>query len=89
MHRVILECSDVPTAEGEEAARDIETEFREHRPHHGTVRCMFDDGKLVLQAENDWDADGVALMDQFSDCISAYIATPFGGDIRLISSTEI
>ena len=89
MHRFVLECSDVPAAEGEEAASDIEREFREQRPHHRNVRCSFEDGKLVLQAENDWDVDGLALMDEFSDCISAYIATPFDGDLRLVSSTAI
>jgi len=89
MHRVVLECSGVPSAEGEEAARDIETEFREHRPHHSNVQCTFPDGKLILQAENDWDADGLALMDEFSDCISDYIVTLFDGDLRLVSSTAI
>lgn len=89
MHRVVLECSGVPAAEGDEAARDIEAEFREHRPHHNNVRCTFHDGKLVLQAENDWDPDGLALMDEFSDCISAYIATLFDGDLTLVSSTTI
>ena len=89
MHRVILECSGVPATEGQEAARDIEMEFREHRPHHENVRCTFDNGKLVLQAENNWDADGLALMDEFSDCISSYIVTLFDGDLRLVSSTAI
>jgi len=31
----------------------------------------------------------VNLMDEFSDCISAYIATHFEGDIRFISSTKL
>ncbi len=89
MHRVVLECSGVPAAEGEEAAADIEREFREHRRHHINVRCTFDDGKLVLQADNDFDPDELALMDEFSDCISAYIATLFDGDLRLVSSTPV
>lgn len=89
MHRVVLECFGIPPAEGEEAAVDIEREFREHRPHHQNVRCSFGHGKLVLQADNDFDPDGLALMDEFSDCISAYIASPFDGDLRLVSSTAI
>lgn len=89
MHRVVLECSGVPEAEGKEAAVDIEREFREHRPHHQNVRCTFNDGKLLLQADNDWDSDGLALIDEFSDCISAYIATPFDGGLRLVSSTTV
>ncbi|HKT84781.1 MAG TPA: hypothetical protein VJQ77_01700 [Novosphingobium sp.] len=89
MFRVVLECMGVPAAEGAEAAADIEREFREHRPHHQNVRCTFDDGKLVLEAENSFDADGLALLDEFSDCISAYVATPFDGDIKLVSSNLI
>lgn len=89
MHRIVLECSGAPTAEGDEAATDIEREFREHRPYHRDVRYTFEDGKLVLQADNDFDPDGLTLMDEFSDCISAYIATPFDGDIRLVSSAAI
>ena len=86
---MVLECCGVPAAEGEEAARDIETEFREHRPHHSNVRCTFHDGKLVLQAENDWDADGLALIDEFSDCISAYIVSSLEGDLRIASTTAL
>ena len=89
MHRVVLECSGVPAAEGNEAAIDIEQEFREHRPHHQNVQCTFEDGKLVLKADNDFDPEGLALMDEFSDCISAYISTLFDGDLRLVSSTAI
>jgi hypothetical protein len=89
MHRVVLQCSGVPAAEGEEAATDIEREFRERRLHHHNVRCKFEDGKLVLQADNDFDPDGLALMDEFSDCVSAYVATPFDGDLKLVSSTAI
>ncbi|WP_294120701.1 hypothetical protein [Sphingomonas sp.] len=68
---------------------DIEKEFRDHRPHHKNVRCSFEDGRLVLQADNDFDPDGLALMDEFSDCISAYITTLFDGDLRLVSSEAI
>ena len=89
MYRIVLECSGVPAAEGPEAATDIEREFRDHRPHQQNVECTFDDGKLVLRADNDFDADGRALMDEFSDCISAYIATAFDGDLKLVSSTAI
>ncbi len=89
MFRVVLECSGVPIDEGAEAAADIEREFHDYRFHHQNVRCIFDGGKLILTAENDFDADGLALMDEFSDCISAYVATPFDGDLALVSSTII
>lgn len=89
MYRIVLECLGVPIAEGAEAASDIEREFRQHRSHHHNVICTFDDGKLVLRAENDVDAGGLALMDEFSDCISAYVATAFDGDLKIVSSNAI
>jgi hypothetical protein len=89
MFRVTLACENVPTSAGEEAASDIQKEFAEHRPHHKNVVCVFMDGELVLTAENDFDADGRALMDEFSDCIPAYIAEPSDGSIRLVEAAPI
>jgi len=81
----------VPEAEGAEAATDIAKEFNDFRgPRYTNAKCVFQNGVLTLTCENDgWDADGVNLMDEFSDCISAYIATHFEGDIRFISSTKL
>ena len=39
----------------------------------------------MLGADNDFDADGLALMDEFSDLLSAFLP-PFDGDIRFVSS---
>jgi hypothetical protein len=89
MFRIVLECEGVPDAEGAEAAADIEREFQQHRPHHKNVRCTFGDGKLVLEAQNDFDSSGLALMDEFSDCISAYVSSPFDGNLRRVSSRLI
>ena len=89
MYRVTLACENVPAGAGGEAASDIQKEFAAHRPHHKNVSCTFTDGELVLTAENDFDPDGLALMDEFSDCISAYIAEPFDGGIRFVGSTLI
>ncbi len=38
-----------------------------------------------MQADNDVDADGLALSDEFSDCISAYVAELFDGEIKIES----
>lgn len=84
MYRIILECYDVPPAEGEEAARDITEAFRLHYPHESNVRCTFVDGKLRLVAENDYDSEGLNLMDEFSDNICAYVGA-FDGDLKLVS----
>jgi len=44
---------------------------------------------LVLQAENEFDPEGTALTDEFSDAISAYIADGFGGNIRVLSVESV
>ena len=84
MYRITLECYDVPPAEGEEAARDITEAFRLHYPHENHVICTFIDGKLRLVAENDHDPNGLNLMDEFSDNITAYVGA-FDGDLKLVS----
>lgn len=89
MYRVVLECTGVPDAEGIAAAEDIAREFVEHRSHHKNVTCSFSDHKLILVAENDFDPQGLALMDEFSDCLSAYTSMNFDGDIVVKSSAAI
>ncbi len=84
MYRITLECFDVPAAAGDEAARDIAEAFRLHYPHEHNVTCTFIDGTLQLVAENNYDPEGLNLMDEFSDNISAYIE-PFDGDMKLVS----
>jgi len=51
------------------------------------VSCEWDGAELILRAENDWDANGKALMDEFSDAICAN-ADRFDGDIAVRSITE-
>ncbi len=68
-------------SEGHGAATGIAREFADHRTHHANVICSFADGKLILIAENDFDPKELALMDEFSDCLSAYISTPFDGEL--------
>ena len=50
---------------------------------------MWNGVALLLTAENDYDSDGRALMDEFSDAISACIAEGFDGDIRVASVKEL
>ena len=83
MAKIRLSCSGVPSAAGAQAARDITAEFAEHRPWYRNVTCTWDGARLLLEAENDNDDDGLALTDEFSDCLAAYIADPFDGDIQL------
>ncbi len=68
---------------GPQAAMDITAEFAEHRPWYRGVTCTWDGSRLLLEAEGENDHDGLALTDEFSDCLAAYIAEPFDGDIRI------
>jgi len=90
MYRVVLHCDGIPIGSGLQAAIDITEEFT-HRPWHRNVVCTWDGGRqiLVLQADNDFDENGLALMDEFSDAISACIKDAGDGNIRLASSTRL
>lgn len=88
MFRVVLACYGVPEAAGAEAATDITAEFADGRPWHSNVICTWYGSRLVLQADNDFDSEGLALMDEFSDCIAAYIEEPFDGEIKVESVSK-
>jgi hypothetical protein len=87
---ITLECTGVPAEVGEEAAFDIAQEFRIHRPWHQNVLCTYEgDGILRLVAQNDFDDDGEALSDEFSDCMTACIEEAFEAQIRTVSVLQI
>jgi hypothetical protein len=83
-YRITLACKGVPPVLGPQGAIDITKEFI-HRPWHQNARCEWDGVVLSLHAENDYDKDGRALMDEFSDSICACISEPFDGDIEIRS----
>jgi len=86
----VIVCSGVSEHLGAEAAADIQRHFEVDRQHHQNVRCSFAAGELTLTAENDFDSSGLALQDEFSDCISAFLSeTPAGSDLIIKSVTEI
>ena len=89
MYTVVLECNNVPAGEGEQAAIDITTEFREHRRWHRNATCTWTGSSLVLEVENDFDDNGLASLDEFSDSIAAYVATLFDGSILIRSVTKL
>ena len=88
MYRIILVCNGVPAHSGAVAAQDITEEFT-HRPWHKDASCVWDGSKLILQADNDFDSTGLALLDEFSDAISACIKDGFDGDLRVESVRKI
>jgi hypothetical protein len=74
MFKITMRAGGISSNVGPTAAEDIEKEFREHRAWHKSVSCSFADGTLTLVAFNDYDHDGLALSDEFSDCLTAYVA---------------
>nr|WP_294525465.1 hypothetical protein [uncultured Rhodopila sp.] len=87
-YRIVMECSGVPPDAGATGANDIMEAFT-RRPWHQNVRCTWDGVRLTLTAENDFDRKGLALMDEFSDEMSACISRGFNGDLRIVSITEV
>ena len=53
------------------------------------VRCEWDGSRLILQADNDFDSKGLALLDEFSDAISASIEDGFDGAMDVLSITPL
>jgi hypothetical protein len=88
MYRIVLACKGDPAHAGAVGARDIAEEFT-HRPWHKNVSCEWDASQLILQADNDFDSDGLALLDEFSDAISACIEDGFDGDIDIVSVSPL
>jgi hypothetical protein len=43
----------------------------------------------MLQAENDFDSNGLALLDEFSDAISASVVDGFDGGIEVVSVSQL
>jgi hypothetical protein len=84
-YQITLICTGVPSQVGPELATDVAEEFT-HRPWHQNLSCKWDGTMLILQAENDWDADAKALTDEFSDAVSANTDV-FEGDIEIHSIT--
>jgi hypothetical protein len=88
MYRIGLACKGVPAHAGAASARDINEEFT-HRPWHRNVSCEWDGSQLTLHADNDFDSNGLALRDEFSDAISACIENGFDGKIDVVSVSPL
>jgi hypothetical protein len=82
MFTIKLICSGVPKELGPKAAIDITEEFS-HRSWYENAICRWSGSALHLEATNDFDSDGKALIDEFSDAISACVTEPFVGDILI------
>lgn len=72
VYHAILTCSGLTDSEANNAPADIVEEFG-HRPWHQNVKCRWDGHWLWLEADNDYDADGKALLDEFRDAVVACV----------------
>jgi hypothetical protein len=88
MFRVTLICDGLPAAVGEEAAGDIAKEFADSRHWHSRVTCDWDGAHLVLRSENDFDGTGQATLDEFGDCLAAYVTNYEGSSVRIEPVSE-
>ena len=70
MFRIVLTCDGVPKNLGAQAASDIAAEFT-HRPWHMNVECHWDGQRITFRADNEFDSNGEALADEFSDAVVA------------------
>lgn len=72
MFRVIVSCKGISIDAATSGVADIAEEFLA-RPWHSNVLCYLDGERVILQADNDFDSDGQALLDEFSDAVCACI----------------
>jgi hypothetical protein len=82
MYRIILVCNGVPAHAGAVAAQDITEEFHPQAVARGGI---WDRSALILQADNDFDANGLALLGECSDAVSACIKGGFDGLLEVLS----
>ena len=86
-YRATLICKGLTDAEGAAAVDDILEEFRA-RPWHTDVSCAWLDGSLRLSASNDYDHDGMALLDEYWDAIHICINYTSAINVSVVEVTK-
>jgi len=72
-YRVTVSCQGISSHEASGGISAILEEFYE-RPWHTEVACRWDGEKILLTAENDYDSNGSAVLDEFCDAVHACIS---------------
>jgi hypothetical protein len=88
MYKIKLACHGVPEHAGAEAAVDITREFAA-RPWQNYALCSWDGSSLLPELQNNFDENGLASKDEFSDAISARISEGFDGDIKVVNISPV
>ncbi len=84
MFRVTVKCERIPAATWPDAVEDVRTEFKE-RSWHSVVDVHWSGDTLFLTTVNNYDNDGEALADEFSDTVAAYAPGTPGYRVSLVS----
>ena len=84
-----MSCNGIPEKYGPKAALDIAIEFAVHRPWQKNVTCVYESGRLILTAESEVDSEGLALNDEFSDCLCAYLPILEHSHMKIESVTKL
>jgi hypothetical protein len=71
MFRVTVKCEGILQTDWPSAAADVAEEFVS-RPWQKVADARWDGDALILVADSDYDHDGEALADEFSDTVAAY-----------------
>lgn len=72
MFEIVVSCAGVSEQVALAGVSDILAEFAK-RPWHSAVSCHWNGSRILLQARNDYDSTGLALLDEFSDAICAFL----------------
>ena len=84
MFRIIVSCDGITPEQWPEAVSDVRVEFAS-RHWHRIIDIRWSGQTLLLTVENDYDARGEALADEFSDTIAAYAPGTPGYSVRIVS----
>jgi hypothetical protein len=84
MFRIIVSCDGITPEKWPEAMSHVREEFAS-RHWHRIIDIRWSGQTLLLTAENDYDVNGEALADEFSDTIAAYAPGAPGYSVRIVS----
>ena len=87
MFRITVSCEGITPEKWPEALSEIREEFGSRQWHH-IIDIRWSGQTLLLIAENDYDANGEALADEFSDTIAAYAPGTPGYSVRVVSAAN-
>jgi hypothetical protein len=84
MFRVSVACEGIPPHGWSSAFADVKSEFSKRWWHH-FVHCSWEGDALILVVDNEYDNNGAAVADEFSDTVAAYAPGTPGYRVRVLS----